>query len=330
VTEFIQRCLIVVVAVTIASPEAGAVRRTAAADVLWRDPGSAASRDLFFGPGGKPHQPRAPFRFISEDLDGTNPKFVIEDIAGIQWTVKLGAEARAETAASRLIWAAGYLANEDYYFDTLSVTNMPSRLHRGQKFVLGHGSVRHARLKRHSPELKTIGAWKWSDAPFRGTRQLNGLRVLMAVINNWDLTDENNAILLRNGSRERMYLVSDVGASFGTGDLTWPLRRARGDLGAYSHSRFIEHASYKYVDFRTPARPAWFFLFTPHEYAAKLRLRWIGRDIPRDDARWMGEILARVSPQQIRDAFRAAGYSQKEIDLAASVIEQRIAELRML
>lgn len=325
-----QRCFIVVVAVTTAVPAARAVKRTPAGDLLWRDSGNVATRDLFFGPGGKAHQPRAPFRFLSEERSGTNPKFVIEDRAGIQWTVKLGAEARAETVASRLIWAAGYFANEDYYFDTLNVTNMPPHLHRGQKFVSEHGSVRHARLKRRSPELKTIGAWRWSDAPFRGTRQLNGLRVLMAVINNWDLTDENNAIVLRKGSSERIYLVSDVGASFGTGDLTWPLRRARGDLRAYSHSRFIEHASYQYVDFRTPARPAWFFLFTPHEYTSKLRLRWIGQHIPRDDARWMGEIFARVSPQQIRDAFRAAGYSQEDAQLATRVIEQRIAELRTL
>ncbi len=259
----------------------------------------------------------------------TNPKFVIEDTTGIQWTVKLGAEAPAETAASRLIWAAGYFANEDYYLDSLRVKDLP-HLHRGQKFISSDGSVRHARLKRHSPQMKTIGTWEWNDARFRGTRQLNGLRVLMAVINNWDLTDENNAILRRKGSLERIYLVSDVGASFGTGDLTWPLRRARGDVGAYSHSQFIARDSGEYVDFRVPARPSWFFLFTPHEYAAKLRLRWIGRDIPRTDAQWIGEILGRISPQQIRDAFRAAGYSQEDAQLATRVIERRIAELRTL
>ncbi len=316
-------------AVAFAAQEAGAVKRRAAADVLWRDPGNVVSRDVFFGPGGKAHQPREPFCFLSEDLDGTNPKFVVEDAAGTQWTVKLGAEAKAETAASRLIWAAGYFANEDYYLDTLRVKNLP-RLHRGQKFVSSDGSVRSARLKRRSPELKTIGTWKWNDALFRGTRELNGLRALMAVINNWDLTEENNAILRSDGSPDRIYLVSDVGASFGTGDLAWPLRRARGDVGAYSHSQFIAHESGAYVDFRVPARPAWFFLFTPGEYAAKMRLRWIGQDIPRTDARWLGEILVRISPQQIRDAFRAGGYSPVEAQLAIRIIEQRIAELRAL
>ena len=266
----------------------GGIREKAEHAVLLQRPVNVASRDLFFGPGGKSHQPREPFRFVSEDLKGTNPKFVIEDQAGIRWTVKLGAEAKAEVAASRLIWAAGYFANEAYYLDRFTVANMPAHLHRGQKFVVDGHTLRGARLKRHSPELKALGTWSWNDERFRGAPELNRLRVLMAVMNNWDLTDENNAILLHKKSGERIYMVSDVGGSFGTGNLTWPLRRARGDVGAFAHSRFISRESDELVDFRVPPRPAWFFLFTPREYTSKLRLRWIGRDIPTADARRMG------------------------------------------
>ncbi len=32
------------------------------------------------------------------------------------------------------------------------------------------------------------------DDPFEDTREWNGLRVMMALMNNWDLKDENNAI----------------------------------------------------------------------------------------------------------------------------------------
>src|SRR5689334_12477152 len=46
--------------------------------ILWQEPVNVGSRDLSFGPGGRAHQPRGPFRFVSEDLEGTNPKFVIE------------------------------------------------------------------------------------------------------------------------------------------------------------------------------------------------------------------------------------------------------------
>ena len=36
-------------------------------DVLWKVPGKIASKDLFFGPGGKEHQPQGPFVFLKED-----------------------------------------------------------------------------------------------------------------------------------------------------------------------------------------------------------------------------------------------------------------------
>ena len=84
------------------------------------------------------------------------------------------------------------------------------------------------------------------------------------------------------------------------------------------------------MDFHDPARPALFFLFTPREYFAKLRLRWIGRRIPRQDARWMGDVLRQLSQQQIRDAFRAAGYSANQIEQGAQVVEKRIAALENL
>src|SRR5712692_2213541 len=53
-----------------------------ATPILWRDPTDLESRDLFFGPGGKEHAPRGRmFVFIKEDLDGTNPKFFVREVA---------------------------------------------------------------------------------------------------------------------------------------------------------------------------------------------------------------------------------------------------------
>ena len=53
--------------------------------------------------------------------------------------------------------------------------------------------MHNVRLKRTEDEKK-IGTWRWRNNPFAGTRELDGLRVMMAVINNWDLKDKNNAI----------------------------------------------------------------------------------------------------------------------------------------
>ena len=47
---------------------------------------------------------------------------------------------------------------------------------------------------------------------FVGTRELDGLRVLMALMNNWDLKTSNNAIYEAGAE---LYLVSDLGGTFG-------------------------------------------------------------------------------------------------------------------
>ena len=170
--------------------------------VLWRDPVDIATRNLFYGPGGKAHEPQGTFTFDKEDMQGSNPKFDVVDQDGVRWRVKLGDEARPETVASRLIWAVGYFANEDYFVPVLHVQNMP-RLHRGSNLVSPDGTVHNVRLKRHLKDQKKIGEWSWKTNPFVGTRELNGLRVLMAVINNWDLKDTNNSIYQVRGDRPR-------------------------------------------------------------------------------------------------------------------------------
>jgi hypothetical protein len=300
--------------------------------VLWRNPVDISTRDLFFGPGGKEHQPKGVFVFVKEDLDGTTPKIVVRDRDGVKWKAKLGSEARPEVVASRLTWAAGYFANEDYFVLELRVEGLPPHLHRGQKYFGQDGSFHNVRLKRYNTGEEKEANWSWKDAVTEPARELNGLRVLMALMNNWDLTDENNAIYEEHadGGAARIHMVSDVGSTFGSGNLAWPLRKSRGNLQTYSHSRFITHVTPEYVDFHAPARASFFFLFTPYEYAHKLQLRWIGRHIPRTDAHWLGQLLAQLSPNQIRDAFRAAGYSAPEVEGFAKVVESRIAELEEL
>jgi len=292
--------------------------------VLWRDPVDITSRDLFFGPGGRQHQPHGPYTFVKEDLDGTNPKFVLRDRDGVKWKVKMGVEARPETVATRLVWAIGYCANEDYFLSSVRAEGMPDHLQRGQKLVAPDGSVHNVRLKRE--DEKKLGDWQWRSDPFAGTREWNGLRVMMAVLNNWDLKDDNNAIY-QAGDSERIYMVSDLGASLGTPAAAWPLIRAKGNLDSYRHSSFIRHTTATTVDFSTPGRPEFVWLVHPHDYATHLQMRWIGKNIPRADARWIGQLLARLSHRQIEDAFRAAGYSPADVQAFSAVVERRIALL---
>jgi len=294
--------------------------------ILWREPVDIQSRDLFYGSGGQEHVPHGTVTFVNEDLDGTSPKFVVRDQDGQKWKVKLGIEARPETAASRIVWAVGYYTNEDYFVSELQVLGMPARLHRGEKLIGPNGFVRNVRLKRENE--KKIGTWQWRHDAFTGTRELNGLKVMMALINNWDLKDENNAIYEVGG--KRVYMVSDLGASFGAPGRAWPREKSKDNLDAYKASRFIRDTTASTIDFEVPARPRYVYWVNPKEYMSRVHLEYIGRNVPRDDVRWMGHLLARLSPQQIRDAFRAAGYSPQETDEFRGVVERRIASLRDL
>jgi len=296
---------------------------------LWVDPGDIQSRNLFYGPGGKEHQPNGTnFSFVDEDMDGTNPKYNVKDSDGVKWKIKLGAEARPETAATRLVWAVGYYANEDYFLPDLHVSGLPAHLHRGGKMIGPDGEIQNARLKRHLKGEEKVGNWSWRDDPFAHSREWNGLRVMMALINNWDLKNENNAIY-DDGSRQ-VYMISDLGASFGTTGYNPRQESSKGNLHNYEHSNFITKKTSEYVDFGVPSRPAFFIIFNPAEFFPRIGLRWIGKRVPRSDARWMGQMLAKLSDAQIRDAFRAAGYSTEEQEGFAKVVEKRIGELAAL
>jgi hypothetical protein len=305
-------------------------KTTSAAPVLWQDPADISTRDLRFGQGGESHAPQGTvFKFVKEDLSGTNPKLIVTDEAGHKWKMKLGAEAKPEVAASRLVWAVGYFTNENYFVPQLQITGLPAHLHRGKQFIAPGGEIRDARMQRMDKSEMKEGNWKWKQDPFSGTRELNGLRVLMAVINNWDLKDVNNKIIVdkADGAPREIYYVSDLGASFGPSGFVMGLSKSRGNVAAYQSSRFITKLTPQSVNFATPRRAALIELANPPQYVMRLHLRWIGRNIPRADAKWMAGLLERLSPAQIRDAFRAAGYSPEEVEGFATVLENRISSL---
>lgn len=298
--------------------------------VLWADPVNIGLRNLYYGVGGEKDQPHGPYTFVDEDMNGSNPKYVVTDRDGVKWTIKLGMEARPETAASRLVWAAGYFANEDYYLADVQVANMPAHLRRGRKLVGPDGTMDNVRFKRHMSNEKDIGDWQWRDSPFAGTRPFNGLKVMMALINNWDLKDVNNKIYAEKDSDEEIYEVSDIGASFGTPDMSFPFRHSKDDVEAYVRSQFISKLTPEYVDFRTPMRPSIMYAGHPRSFIRRIHLDGLLNDVPRDDARWMGQLLSRLSHAQIEEAFRAAGYPQDQIVEFSKAIEDRIFALTQL
>ena len=298
--------------------------------VLWSDPGDIRSRDLFLGPGGKKHEPELPVKFLSEETAGSSPKFDVHDRSGKKWKAKLGPEARPEAVASRLLWAVGYKANDNYVIPNLKVDGLPAHLTRGDEFRTKDGSLRDVRLQRHPSGDDKAGTWSWRNNPFRGTREFNGLRVMMALIDNWDLKDANNARFTDKKTGEVEYMVTDVGASFGPTHRTYT-NNSKGNLNVYRHARFITKIRKHDVDFALVGLPPILFeIFDPPYVVMELHRRWIGKHIPREDARWIGSLLAQLSKDQIRDAFRAADYPPDQIDGFVSILQARIAALQRL
>lgn len=301
--------------------------------VLWRDPGDIASRDLLNGQGGKKDapDPHAEYTFLNEDMNGTSTKFYVRDSNGVKWVVKVGVEAKPETAATRLVWAVGYFTDEDYFLPEIHVRGLPKLRRKMFGASPETGNAPNVRLKRQGDGLKKVENWDWFDNPFVGTRELNGLRVLMALINNWDLTTSNNKVYVV--SSRRQYVVSDLGASFGKTD--WPPSHVpllphatKGVLKDYEHSELIRALTGDTVTFEMHTTAPFFMRPFDRKYFNKYRqAEQLERGIPVLDVRWMGDLLTRLTPQQIQDAFRAAGYRPDEVDACAKVVETRIAAL---
>ncbi|MGH9754140.1 MAG: hypothetical protein ACREA2_15285 [Blastocatellia bacterium] len=288
--------------------------------VLWQEPVDIESRDLFYGVGGREGapDPSAPFTFVRHSKSGTQKKVIVEDNRGRKWTVKFGPEARPETAATRIVWAAGYHVDQDYFVPHARIV--------GKENI----DARDVRFERRDDGYEEVGIWRWKENPFVGTRELDGLKVLMALIKNWDLQSTNNEILTpKKKPGPRIYYVSDLGGSFGqTGTIlnSVPLfgglpptigfsgAKAKGDPYAFSGERFVKEVRGGRVYF----------------YSRRSSMRGNLNGVPVATARWMGAMLGRLSDKQLTDAFCAGGFDDAETAIYVRILRARIMQLQRL
>jgi hypothetical protein len=286
--------------------------------VLWRNPVNIRSRDLFLGPGGAEMQPDTRnFVFMKEEKGGYSPKYRVRDASGREWVAKLGKEAQSETAAVRLLWAIGYPTEINYLIPCAHINNAP-RPRKKVERCEGQGFA-NVRFEARPDNVERTGEWKWKRNPFVGRRELQGLIVMMGLINNWDIKDSNNVVLYvpggssRNSVAESQYAISDLGATFGrTGNVPffWRITRSRSNPKDFAQARFIDKVKGARVAFR---------------YGGKNR--GLFKNITLADAKWIGELLSRLSDRQLADAFRAANYTPAEVLMLTDAVRRRINEL---
>jgi hypothetical protein len=148
----------------------------------------------------------------------------------------------------------------------------------------------------------------------------------MAVLNNWDLKYTNNKVVRPDKKSamdpdERIYYVSDLGASFGkTGAIARKLHLP-GDPQAGTKDRPDQYAQESFIHGVDNGS-------VHFNYEGKDRSAL--RGIPVENARGMGMLLGRLSEKQLADAFRAGGYDDSEVRLLVHAMRERIAELQNL
>ena len=296
----------------------GRTVRTTAADPtnvaiaeLWQDPADLETRDLFVGPpAAAVARPDAatPLVFLKADKSGFSPGYDLRDPNGVTWSVKLGAEAQTEVAASRILWAIGYHQVPTYYVTTWTMTGGPD------------GNPGPGRFRPELTDRKVVDEWSWYENPFAHTRQFRGLIVANLMLNNWDWKASNNKVYevtRPDGMTERQYIVRDLGASLGKTAAPafsrWLGTRVaqgnRNDLEDFEQQGFIEGVQGERVRF---------------DY--KGIYQDVVETVTAADVVWTARLLSRLSDTQWNDAFRAAGYAPDQASRYIAKLKSKIAE----
>ena len=291
---------------------------------LWRDPEPVEDRNLADGPGGTTGAPAPPFTFLEEHLNGSQPCVSIRDARGRIWRVKWGDEVRSENFAVRLVWACGYYAETTYFVDAGTIEGATS-LQRAKACIADDCSFRDARFELDDHDVRKLfeeHSWAWNENPFIGTPQLNGLKVLVMLLSDWDTKDRrdvargsNTAIFehrVGRWRREARYLITDWGGSMGR----WGsnvVTRGRWDPDGFAA--------------QTPE-------FVTGIDEGMVRFGYVGQrtadvaiGISIQDIRWLCRYLGRITDTQLREALQASGANEEETERFGAAIRARIDQL---
>lgn len=272
-------------------------------EVMW-EPVNIKQRNLYLGPGGTALRPNLRrLTFVEKEKGGNNLKYRIKDGSGRVWVAKIADESRPEVAAARLLWGIGYQTEINYLAPRLTI---PTK-----------GAYSNVSLEARPANVKRGERWDWNENPFVGTKELKGLKLMMAMINNWDIKADNTAILTTGNQRQ--YIISDLGSSFGklpvsSGFLVNRIGRSVDRPDHFAKSKFINGIDEDgFVDL-----------------AYNSKHSGVMDDITVEDASWLAGLLGQLSDRQVNDAFRAANYSVAERRLLTNTLRGRIRQLRMV
>jgi hypothetical protein len=290
---------------------------------IWSDPGLIQPLDFAMGPGGAAGVPRPPFVFRKEHLNGSQPCVAVEDGLGRMWRVKWGPEVHSETFAVRFAWACGYFTEVTHFLPRGTI-EAAKDLQRAAKCVAENGAFSDARFEledQAAAKMFEEHSWSWAENPFVGTPELNGLKVVVMLLSNWDTKDRRDVARGSNTAifeyqteqgREARYLVTDWGGSMGR----WGSNLVRGRWDPDGFSEQTPHFVYGLSDGSVT-----------FGYSGQ-RTADIAQPIPVGHVRWLLPYLERLNETVLMRGLLESGASHEEAQRFAAALLDRIGRLR--
>jgi hypothetical protein len=287
-------------------------------NIIWRDPGNVRPRSHYCQVGLRR---QSAITFVAESTEGTNPKIEVKDVScvvGRQVGRKRSAPKSSPrawcgrgTTWSRATVARGHLAG---------VRN----LDRAKKYVGSDGNFSDARFEKKFKGVQKLSdeqSWAYDENPFVGTRELNGLKIMIMLLSNWDSKDRHQAskssntkifIVPSRAVTERLYGVTDWGGTMGK----WGgvLRRGKWDCDGYTDQS---------DDFVKGVKNGMLESGHSGQHTDSIK-----DNIPVAHARWLLGYLGKLSDTQIRTALKASGASASEVSCFSRAVRSRISHLQ--
>jgi hypothetical protein len=277
---------------------------------MWVEPTDIASRDLFNGPWGAANapDPKDVYELVELKHTGVNLGMTVKDSKGREWSVKqpfpgnLDSEAPVEVVVSRLLSAIGYHQPPVYHLPAFTL-----------KDDFGRHVETGGRFRLKTDTIKEVDVWDWASNPFVGTKEYQGLIVLLTMFNSTDLKNSNNSLYEhRDGDLvEQWYVARDVGSAFGD---THRMAPRKNHVESFEQMPFVLGVSNGFVDF---AYQGWY-------------KNLIEERIKPEEVAWACNLLGQLSDQQLQDAFRAAHYEPDIANRFIAKLREKIQQGRGL
>ena len=284
-------------------------------------PGDITSRNLTLGPqDASGFQPEAVVAcdYVEEKQVGT-PKFDCalspKDTIRIKYGRENG-EIYSEVAATRLLWALGFVADRIYPVKVVC-KGCPEDPMQAYKKVQGTREFVHAVVERKFPgdpvELRKDSGWAWVELSFvdqtSGGAPLahrDALKLLAAMIQHTDTKPEQQRLICLDRARglkaasdgacaHPFMMINDVGKTFGEASLTNADEKSAVNFEAWSST------------------PVW---KDEEACVARLSKSFTGSlehpKISEDGRKFLSSLLAQLTDGQLRDMFDVARFTTRE------------------